>query len=129
MKRFLLLAIIPLLFSCTSYYNVRLNKDTVLYESRNDTTNSIIIIPANEQVYLSKKSKKHRKIKYGNYTGWVTSPTYTVATSEQGESKYNPVYSTGISKSSSGGSVQVKGYTKKDGTYVKPHTRSSPKRH
>ena len=32
------------------------------------------------------------------------------------------------SRSSSGGSVQVKGYARKDGTYVKPHTRSAPRR-
>jgi len=31
--------------------------------------------------------------------------------------------------SSSGGTVHVKGYTRKDGTYVRPHTRSAPKRH
>jgi hypothetical protein len=30
--------------------------------------------------------------------------------------------------SSSSGSVNVKGYTRKDGTYVKPHTRKAPKR-
>lgn len=30
------------------------------------------------------------------------------------------------SSKSSGGSVHVKGYTRKDGTYVAPHTRSSP---
>jgi hypothetical protein len=28
---------------------------------------------------------------------------------------------------SSGGSVYVRGYTRKDGTYVQPHTRSSPR--
>lgn len=36
-------------------------------------------------------------------------------------------YSTSNS-SSYGGSVKVKGYYRKDGTYVKPHTRKSPKR-
>jgi hypothetical protein len=35
----------------------------------------------------------------------------------------NSDYSTG----SSGGSVNVKGYYRKDGTYVKPHTRKAPK--
>lgn len=40
-------------------------------------------------------------------------------------------YSSGSSTStkSTGGTVQVKGYTRKDGTYVKPHTRSAPRRH
>jgi len=30
--------------------------------------------------------------------------------------------------SSSGGTVHVRGYSRKDGTYVRPHTRSKPKR-
>lgn len=30
---------------------------------------------------------------------------------------------------SSGGTVNVKGYYRKDGTYVRPHTRSAPRRH
>jgi hypothetical protein len=36
--------------------------------------------------------------------------------------------STNTSKSSPGSEVQVKGYYRKDGTYVKPHTRGAPKR-
>ena len=31
--------------------------------------------------------------------------------------------------SSAGGRVQVKGYYRKNGTYVKPHTRSAPRSH
>lgn len=34
----------------------------------------------------------------------------------------------GSGKSTPGKEVQVKGYTRKDGTYVKPHTRSAPRR-
>ncbi len=34
----------------------------------------------------------------------------------------------GSIKSSSGGPVRVKGYYRKDGTYVAPHTRSRPRR-
>lgn len=37
--------------------------------------------------------------------------------------------STTRSSTSSGGTVHVKGYTRKDGTYVSPHTRSAPRRH
>lgn len=33
------------------------------------------------------------------------------------------------SRTSSGGTVHVKGYTRKNGTYVSPHTRSAPRRH
>ncbi|WP_148042732.1 hypothetical protein [Pedobacter jejuensis] len=50
-----------------------------------------------------------------------TSPTYTPSRS----------YGSGSTKTtkSTGGTVHVKGYTRKDGTYVKPHTRSAPRRH
>ncbi|MBB6238470.1 hypothetical protein HDC90_003103 [Pedobacter sp. AK013] len=37
--------------------------------------------------------------------------------------------STSRSTTSSGGTVHVKGYTRKNGTYVSPHTRSAPRRH
>lgn len=33
------------------------------------------------------------------------------------------------STGSSGGTVHVKGYTRKDGTYVRPHTRRAPRKH
>lgn len=51
----------------------------------------------------------------------ATSPSYTPVRS----------YGSGSTKTtkSTGGTVQVKGYTRKDGTYVRPHTRSAPKRH
>ncbi|MCX2472774.1 hypothetical protein OQZ33_00380 [Pedobacter sp. MC2016-05] len=49
-----------------------------------------------------------------------TYPSYTPSSTPRSTTK-----STG----SSGGTVHVKGYTRKDGTYVKPHTRSAPRRH
>jgi hypothetical protein len=39
-----------------------------------------------------------------------------------------PAYSGSSSHRSSGGSVYVRGYTRKDGTYVQPHTRRAPRR-
>jgi hypothetical protein len=39
-----------------------------------------------------------------------------------------PEYSTGSGGYSGSGSVNVKGYYRKDGTYVRPHSRSSRKR-
>ena len=41
-------------------------------------------------------------------------------------STYAPSY--GGSSGSTGGSVRVRGYTRRDGTYVRPHTRSRPRR-
>jgi len=37
-------------------------------------------------------------------------------------------YSSDVSTPSSGGRVYVRGYTRKDGTYVAPYTRSAPRR-
>jgi len=50
-------------------------------------------------------------------------PTYTPSATIRTTTKSTE--STG----SSGGSVHVKGYTRKNGTYVSPHTRSAPRRH
>ena len=41
----------------------------------------------------------------------------------------SPPRSTTKSTGSAGGTVHVKGFTRKDGTYVKPHTRSAPRWH
>lgn len=43
-------------------------------------------------------------------------------------SSATPSASSASSDSSRGGTVNVRGYTRKDGTYVPPHTRSAPRR-
>ena len=57
-------------------------------------------------------------------TSTNTSTTTTTSTSTY----YTPNSTSTSSSSSSPKTVQVKGYTRKDGTYVKPHTRSAPKK-
>jgi hypothetical protein len=61
-----------------------------------------------------------------------TDARYDVARlSSSGNTVSSPAASTSSSPSSStepGRDVQVKGYYRKDGTYVRPHTRSAPKR-
>lgn len=118
--------------SCTNYYTVLLQEDTPLYAS-NDSITSVTIIPKDTEVFLSSKAdkKNFRKLKWGNYYGWVNKPNYTTYGSYSKTSSYSsprPSSSRYGSRSSSGGSVQVKGYTRKDGTYVRPHTRSAPRR-
>lgn len=132
MKKNLFLLILTLLFtSCTTnYYTVLLNEDTTIYKN-GDSLNFITSVPKNTQVYISNKSnrKNFKKIKWGNYYGWAYNPNYTTYSSYTpvSQSSYRSIYSPSSSKSS-GGSVSVKGYYRKDGTYVKPHTRSAPKR-
>jgi hypothetical protein len=119
--------------SCaTNYYSVLLTEDAKLYNAT-DSTTIITTIPKNTQVFLSSnpEKKNYKKLKWGNYSGWAYSPVYTSYSSyipvktSIGTSTYN--YSSGSSRSS-GGSVSVKGYHRKDGTYVRPHTRSAPSR-
>jgi endonuclease YncB( thermonuclease family) len=63
---------------------------------------------------------KHRKSKKIEETDEITaSPTASPTESPQPSN---------TSQSPSGGTVNVQGYYRKDGTYVKPHTRKAPKR-
>ena len=115
--------------SCVNYYNVTVNADTVLYSSGNDGSSVAYSVPSGSSVYIKgKKSKKYRKIKYGNYSGWAYYPNYT-ASSNYSSSSTSSSYSSTRSSSnytSPGKTVNVKGYYRKNGTYVRPHTRSSP---
>ena len=115
--------------SCVNYYSVTVNAETVLYSSGNDESSVVYRVPSGSSVYIKgKKSKKYRKIKYGNYAGWAYYPDYTAT------SNYSPSSSSSSSSStrrssnylSPGKTVNVKGYYRKNGTYVRPHTRSSP---
>lgn len=133
MKKSLLYFVLLLsVISCTNYYTVKLQEDTTLYSSSGGET-SVTIIPKDTEVFLSSKANKrnYSKLKWGNYYGWVNKPNYTTYSSYTKKSSYSPSQSSSSSyssKSSSGGSVHVKGYTRKDGTYVRPHTRSAPRR-
>ncbi|ASK32144.1 hypothetical protein CEY12_19465 [Chryseobacterium sp. T16E-39] len=118
--------------SCsTNYYTVLLSEDAKMYSST-DSSNIVTLIPKDTQVFVSSKINKrnYRKIKWGNYSGWAYNPVYT------SYGNYTPLktttssstYNYNSNSSTSGGTVSVKGYTRKDGTYVRPHTRSSPSR-
>lgn len=132
-KSLLYLVLLLSVISCTNYYTVRLQEDTPLYYS-NDSSRSVTIIPKDTEVFLSSKAdkKNYSKLKWGNYYGWAYKPSYTAYSSYSKTSSYSSpsVRSSSrySSQSNSGGSVHVKGYTRKDGTYVKPHTRSAPRR-
>lgn len=132
-KSLLYLVLLLSVISCTNYYTVLLQEDTPLYSNSNSET-STTVIPKGTEVYLSSKPnrKNYRKIKWGNYHGWANKPQHSTYSNYTRTSSYtSPTVSSGSSYntgSSSGGSVSVKGYTRKDGTYVRPHTRSAPRR-
>jgi hypothetical protein len=87
---------------------------------------------------LKKLSKKQLKdlaftTDYGYTLSGVPVSLYQYGKLNKNYPSYTPASTTRAtstkSTKSSGGSVQVKGYTRKDGTYVRPHTRSAPRRH
>lgn len=53
---------------------------------------------------------------------------YEQAAEEIAEEQTTPNYVAPYSGNNTGGSVRVRGYYRKDGTYVRPHTRSKPSR-
>ncbi|MDR6406611.1 MULTISPECIES: hypothetical protein [Chryseobacterium] len=119
--------------SCsTNYYTVSLTEDAKIYPG-SDSTNLLAIIPKGTDVYLSPKANKknYKKIKWGNYSGWAHNPVYTTYsnyTSVGSSSGTYPHNYNSRSSSSSSGTVHVKGYYRKSGTYVSPHTRSASSR-
>lgn len=140
--------------SCSSFEYVTLNEPTIIENSKGGVER---ILNEKTNVYLSKyknEEGKHRikwrKSNRDNFTyGWVKYPNYSLnknnSNSYKSESLYNssyksekdsnlydyysPQYSPSYTPSSSkGGRVHVRGYYRKDGTYVRPHTRSAPRR-
>lgn len=131
-KTLLYLTILLSFISCTTnYYTVLLSEDTPIYGGSNNES-IVTTIPKDTQVFISTKANKknYKRIKWDNYLGWAYNPSYTTYSSYTPSTTYNSTKSTSsfTPRSSSGGSVQVKGYTRKDGTYVRPHTRSAPRR-
>ncbi|MGH1520382.1 hypothetical protein [Chryseobacterium sp. JK1] len=128
---FFILCIAPL--SCsTNYYTVLLSEEAKIYNAT-DSSNVVTIIPKNTEIFLSSNSNKnsYKRVKWGNYSGWLYNPVYTSYSNYTSLSKSASPASTSQYKPSnsfSGGSVSVKGYYRKNGTYVKPHTRSAPSR-
>ena len=131
MKKILLLLLCFQLTSCvTNYYYVTLEEDTAIYEKTDNVGEAIIVIPKGSGAYVSSGKKKYKKIKWQNYKGWAINPTYSSNDypSYKNKSKSSSTNYNSSTRSSSGGTVNVKGYTRKDGTYVRPHTRSAPRR-
>ena len=125
----LLLLLAFLVTSCVNYYNVTVNAETILYSSENDGSSVVYTVPSGSSVYIKGKNyRKYRKIKYGNYAGWAYYPNYTAPSYYSSGSSSSSNSRSSSSYSSPGKTVNVKGYYRKNGTYVKPHTRNAPRR-
>lgn len=142
---FLVMLSVLLLQSCsTVYYVGETNKPTNIYSTNREIENIVYIIPAGTKVLIKKKYKSSYFIIYDKYKGYSIGCIfnnyhkfnsdsdgilYGYSTSKKKKNNYSSSSSSSRSyQSSSGGSVYVKGYYRKNGTYVKPHTRSAPKR-
>lgn len=124
-----------------------------VYDTISKGSIKTLVIPPNRN-YIAKVqniSKGYWAVKYKSRTGYVKKPKFierkevldsnlayldfndTIGyyiNDSLKQKSYNSYSSPSYSGSSSysGGSVHVKGYHRKDGTYVKPHTRSRPSR-
>lgn len=121
-----------MLFPARNYYTVLLTEDTNVYKNDNDRA-VVVTIPKDTQVYLSNKANKknYKKIKWGEYLGWAYNPSYSSYSSYiplKTSNSSTGYYNSSSSSKGSGGTVNVKGYYRKNGTYVSPHTRSAPRR-
>ena len=112
-------------------------EEAAVFSNSKETITSKFIIPQGTPIYVTKGNSKRSKVKWNNYSGWINKSSYSyykpdnsvvVNTTNNNEivplkkaNDYRP-------SSTSGGTVHVKGYYRKNGTYVRPHTRSSPRR-
>lgn len=133
MKKILsLLLVFYLASSCvTNYYYVNMEDDTPIYDSKGDGSKTYTYIPKGSKAYVSSSKKKYKRIKWNSYKGWAADPIYSIEkkssytktkSSQSSQNNYTPKSSSGV------GAVKVKGYHRKDGTYLRPHTRSAPRR-
>jgi len=142
--------------SQSTYYLCIADSSIRLYKGLNQDT-LIVIIPKDSQFVAKDNKPLFRQIVFGQYSGYAKSQSYSFETSFSSTMfKYyqynydktrmydpdlkkhwiktdevevnNTTTSTQTPQTSSGGSVQVKGYYRKDGTYVQPYTRSAPTR-
>jgi hypothetical protein len=127
-------------FSCTSDYGYN------VYPTTKCAGETIAFIPSRAILY-TKTPRKRKKVyvTYGSVSGWIFKPkfkninstTYRIlprslvitqdsllSVSNKTKSYISPNSNSSFSPKT----IHVKGYYRKDGTYVRPHMRSAPKR-
>lgn len=131
----------------TNYYLVTSGEPTAVYLNSDQITS----IPAGN-VFITQGKSIRRPTQYGSYRGFAKLKsirrqvklnksefddlafneqigyTYKGYTNSSYKDSTSPARGSNSYKSS-GGTVNVRGYIRKDGTYVRPHTRSAPRRH
>lgn len=135
MRKIITLILGVILFSScvTNYYSVVIDEDTIFYK-RNNAVGENVNVSAGTIVYLSDRYYKnnYKKIKFNDRFYWSSGFVYSTPSTDYSKSNYSESSSSNIYKSNSSSykskTVNVKGYYRKNGNYVKPHTRSSPRR-
>jgi hypothetical protein len=131
------------------YYVGETSGTTIMYASASPQSQVIDFIPVGKQLLIKKRYKKYYAVLFNNniyyvyYSNLIHYRKYdaltdkTVYLSNLNNSSTTvennasvPSGSSGSSSSStsSGGTVHVRGYTRSNGTYVAPYTRSAPSR-
>ena len=126
--RILLLFSILLFFSScsTNYYICITGNETPLYYNKSVSGEKMTYIPKGRKVIVKGK-KTFQKIKYKDFIGWAYTPYLLNKKKKTYFGLFRTSKKTTDYSTYSAGRVYVKGYYRKDGTYVRSHTRSRPK--
>ena len=154
MKRIYTLIFVTFLCACSSgYYSITNSENIAFVDKPAESAKLIDTIPAGT-IYLSmQENKRFRKVKYGQKKGYILNPYYdnpyyeTKFEKQEKQKQYEirlakikssyvdvendssntsdtpPSYSDDRDKT-----VKVKGYYRKNGTYVQPYNRRPPSR-
>ncbi|HEV7330438.1 MAG TPA: membrane lipoprotein lipid attachment site-containing protein [Flavisolibacter sp.] len=131
MKKILFITLLAtLLSSCSTTYNYYITTEPTTLYADESSASVQGTIPAQEMVITKGKKAKRNYVRYfsDNYA-WVSLENCIHKGSAPPTAFDAAAKSTSASTViASGGTVQVKGYYRKDGTYVKPHSRKAPKK-
>ncbi len=120
-KQLLFFLLLVSLFNCTYNYYEITSENELKIHSLTDSTEIIAIIPKNNNFYISSNVYKndYKKIKWRNKIGYINYKKIN-------QTPLNNIFNNNnsLKETNQSGEIKVKGYYRKDGTYVRPHTRS-----
>lgn len=149
---FYLLAVISLSSCAKSYYLFNTDSSVDVYTTQ--TLGKVFwTIPKGEQIIATKIRSKSRKVEYYSGThfisgyidgrqfpyenivssdvhkSFVSGPSTAIINTSTNNTESSRSSRSSLKPTNSSGAVNVKGYYRKDGTYVRPYTRSAPRKH
>lgn len=121
-----------------NYHYVYLKKDLKFYSKTDTLSNVHAELERGVGLYVDMEriQNGYMPAKFGEVKGWVYDADYSltpvsrISSVDTSNTNHDTdhVYRSYSPTKSTGGSVHVKGYYRKNGTYVKPHTRKAPSR-